>query len=82
MGWCGWGGLNPNLVSALAPFGLVRAGAEIGAELDNCSKSLSNITQQGGNQGGKFGFYFLMDLLKFGKNLAPVQKVTFLLKLQ
>ena len=31
----GWGGLNPNLVSALAPFGLVRAGAEIGAELDN-----------------------------------------------
>ena len=31
------GGLNPNLVSALAPFGLVRAGAEIGAELDNIS---------------------------------------------
>ena len=30
----GWGGLNPNLVSALAPFSLVRAGAEIGAELD------------------------------------------------
>ena len=40
VGWVGWGrvvwgGLNPNLVSALAPFGLVRAGAEIGAELDN-----------------------------------------------
>ena len=30
-----WGGLNPNLVSALAPFGLVRAGAETGAQLDN-----------------------------------------------
>ena len=35
MGWGGWCGLNPSLVSALAPFGLVRAGAEIGAELDN-----------------------------------------------
>ena len=35
-----WGGVvcrgwNPNLVSALAPFGLVKVGAEIGAELDN-----------------------------------------------
>ena len=30
-----WGGLNPNLVSALAPFGLVRVGAEFGAKLDN-----------------------------------------------
>ena len=32
-----WGGvgLNPILVSALAPFGLVEVGAEIGAELDN-----------------------------------------------
>ena len=29
------GGLNPNLVSALAPFVLVEVGAEIGAELDN-----------------------------------------------
>ena len=28
-------GLNPILVSALAPFGLVEVGAEIGAELDN-----------------------------------------------
>ena len=35
VGWCGVGGLNPSLVSALAPFSLVRAGAEIGAELDN-----------------------------------------------
>ena len=38
--WSGleWGGvgLNPNLVSALAPFVLVKVGAEIGAELDNC----------------------------------------------
>ena len=33
--WGGWGGLNPSLVSALAPFGLVRAGAETGAQLDN-----------------------------------------------
>ena len=36
--WVGgvvWGGLNPNLVSALASFGLVKVGAEIGAELDN-----------------------------------------------
>ena len=30
----GWG-LNPNLVSVLAPFALVKVGAEIGAELDN-----------------------------------------------
>ena len=29
-------GLNPNLVSAQAPFVLVKVGAEIGAELDNC----------------------------------------------
>ena len=36
-----WGGLNPNLVSALAPFGLDRAGAEIGAEIDNYSKELT-----------------------------------------
>ena len=28
-------GLNPILVSAPAPFGLVEVGAEIGAELDN-----------------------------------------------
>ena len=37
MVWCcvGWGGLNPSLVSALAPFGLVEVGAEFGAELDN-----------------------------------------------
>ena len=34
-GWSGVG-LNPNLVSALAPFVLVKVGAEIGAELDNC----------------------------------------------
>ena len=34
-GWSGWVGLNPILVSALAPFGLVEVGAEIGAELDN-----------------------------------------------
>ena len=40
MGWCGWGDLNPNLVLALAPFSLVRAGAEIGAELDNFTKFL------------------------------------------
>ena len=33
--WSGWVGLNPILVSALAPFGLVKVGAEIGAELDN-----------------------------------------------
>ena len=30
-----WGGLNPNLVSGLAPFVLVKVGAEIWAELDN-----------------------------------------------
>ena len=37
LGWGGWSGvgLNPILVSALAPFGLVKVGAEIGAELDN-----------------------------------------------
>ena len=35
MGCVGWGGYNPNLVSALAPFGLVEVGAEFGAELDN-----------------------------------------------
>ena len=38
MGWVGWGGvggLNPNLVSALAPLGLVEVRTEIGAELDN-----------------------------------------------
>ena len=35
VGWGGVGGLNPSLVSALAPFGLDRAGAEIGADLDN-----------------------------------------------
>ena len=33
--WSGWVGLNPILVSALAPFGLVEVGAEIGTELDN-----------------------------------------------
>ena len=37
--WVGWGGvggdLNPNLVSTLAPFALVKVGADIGAELDN-----------------------------------------------
>ena len=33
--WSGWMGLNPILVSALAPFGLVKVVAEIGAELDN-----------------------------------------------
>ena len=33
--WVEWVGLNPILVSALAPFGLVEVGAEIGAELDN-----------------------------------------------
>ena len=35
--WGGVGGvgLNPNLVSALAPLGLVEVGAEMGAELDN-----------------------------------------------
>ena len=31
----GVSGLNPSLVSALAPFGLVEVGAEFGAELDN-----------------------------------------------
>ena len=40
MEWVEWGGvewvgLNPILVSALAPFGSVEVGAEIGAELDN-----------------------------------------------
>ena len=35
MVWGGVGGLNPNLVSALAPFVLVQVGAAIGAELDN-----------------------------------------------
>ena len=34
--WSGWTGLNPILVSALAPFGLVKVGAETEAELDNC----------------------------------------------
>ena len=38
--WSGWGGLNSNLVSALTPFGLVRVGAEFGAELDNYYVSL------------------------------------------
>ena len=42
LGWSGvggveWGGvgLNPILVSALAPFGLVKVVAEIGAKPDN-----------------------------------------------
>ena len=35
VGWSGWVGLNPILVSALAPFGSVEVGAEIGAQLDN-----------------------------------------------
>ena len=38
LGWwsgVGWVGLNPILVSALAKFGLIEVGAEIGAELDN-----------------------------------------------
>ena len=43
-GGAGWGGLNPNLVSALAPFGLVRAGAEIGAELDNKATASNPIS--------------------------------------
>ena len=30
-----WGGQNPDLVSALAPFGLVEVGAEFRAELGN-----------------------------------------------
>ena len=34
-GGVGWSGLNLSLVSAMAPFGLVRVGAEFGAELDN-----------------------------------------------
>ena len=47
LGWWGgvggvggveWVSLNPILVSALAPFGLVEVGAEIGAELDNFHK--------------------------------------------
>ena len=35
-GWVEWSGvgLNPILVSALAPLGLVKVGAEIGAKLD------------------------------------------------
>ena len=36
-------GLNPILVSALAPFGLVEVGAEIGAELDNLEKLDVNV---------------------------------------
>ena len=36
----GWSGLNPILVSALAPLDLVRVGAEIGAELDNLVSAL------------------------------------------
>ena len=40
-------GLNPILVSALAPFGLVKVGAEIGAELENfqiyCKFSFGNF---------------------------------------
>ena len=36
-----WGGLNPNIVSTLAPFGLVKVGAEIGAELDNRHNQLN-----------------------------------------
>ena len=39
MGWCG---LNPNLVSALNPFVLVKVGAEIEANPDN---SVSALTQ-------------------------------------
>ena len=35
VGWGGYGGLNPNLVSALAPFGIVEVGAEFRAELDS-----------------------------------------------
>ena len=37
VGWSGmeWSGLKPNLVSAVAPFGLVRVGAEFRAKLDN-----------------------------------------------
>ena len=39
----GWRGLNPNLMSALAPFALVEVGAEFGAELDNVSFKLKVI---------------------------------------
>ena len=37
LGWCGVGrsGLNTNLVSALAPFSLVKVGAEVGPSLTN-----------------------------------------------
>ena len=35
MEWVSGVGLNPNLVSALAPFGLVEVGAEIGAKPNN-----------------------------------------------
>ena len=41
MDWGGWSGvvLNPKLVSALAPFGLIEVVAEFGAELDNIRKN-------------------------------------------
>ena len=44
VGEVGWVGLNPILVSALAPFALVKVGAEIGAELDNTAYSDSKRT--------------------------------------
>ena len=43
-GGVGGVGLNPNLVSALAPLGLVEVGAKIGAELDNYYKC-NNVDQ-------------------------------------
>ena len=39
----GVGGSEFNLVSALAPFGLVEVGAEIGAELDNCKNGIGPL---------------------------------------
>ena len=42
MEWVEWVGLNPILVSALAPFGLVEVDADIRTELDNCvNKSIN-----------------------------------------
>ena len=40
------GGLTPNIVSALAPFVLVKVGAEIGAELDNIGITVCKTVEE------------------------------------